>query len=215
MDGERGSKKTNLWKNRQVCEVQMQPATVISLIAILFYSQVVLGQESRTLCENAELVSRLPARLKPPSVTLTNPNVKPQPGQQITDLLEFKYGPSTPLTSLERVEIYRCPGLETLTFVAWKADSATADLIAGTTDRQLVQILVKGNVFVIETSGGPQTFWVIVFEKGTPRLALIRSHKTMSTLTSTLQEVTLAVKNPDGTESRYSFPTGEDGDAGP
>jgi hypothetical protein len=79
---------------------------------------------------------------------------------------------------LPRVEVRRCGSEEALQIVAWKENAELPSLIVNTTDFTIVQAVARENVFLIETTGGPRDIvWVIVYEKGDPKLALKRVTK--------------------------------------
>jgi len=80
-----------------------------------------------------------------------------------------------PVTDLRRVEIRSCrPGTaENLQLVAWEERSPKPSLIVETYDLTVIQVLMRCNIFVIETARGAyDTVNVIVYESGKARLAL-------------------------------------------
>jgi len=79
-----------------------------------------------------------------------------------------------PTKRLLRVEIRSCmPGLtENLQFVAWENGATKPSLVLTTSDETIVQLVMSGGVFVIETTGGSHSdVFVILYDGGTSGLS--------------------------------------------
>ena len=118
---------------------------------------------------------------------LTAPLLFPQqetPCPTLVGLLVTQFAFNTPVSDLPRVEIRQCGSFEALQIVAWEARSKVPALIVDTTDFTVVQSIARRNFYLIETTGGPRDrIYIIVFEKGKPRLALNRVTKGSAAVT--------------------------------
>lgn len=114
-----------------------------------------------------------------------------------------------PVTDLRRVEIRSClPGTaEYLQLVAWEQRSPKPSLIVETDDFTVIQVLMRRNIFVIETARGAyDTVNVIVYEGGKPRLALQQTVRDPAIIVTTPDDQVKVTLTPVHAETRsYSF----------
>ena len=88
---------------------------------------------------------------------------------------ESVFGTST--SNFSRIELRQCDPArsESIQIVAWEKDNNSPALVIDTTDFVVVQTVARGNVYLIETTGGPRDrVYVIAYEKGKPLLKLMR-----------------------------------------
>jgi len=100
-----------------------------------------------------------------------------------------------PIATQARVEIRQCElGSETVQLVGWRSGEREPFLVVETGDFGVVQSVARANVFLVETGGATtdQAF-VIVFEKGTPRLSLRRVTRGTSELSVTRTTLTVTI----------------------
>lgn len=106
------------------------------------------------------------------------------PCPNLVGLLVTQFTFKATISELPRVEIRQCGTFEVLQIVAWEANSRLPSLILDTTDFTVVQSIARKNLYLIETTGGARNrIYIIVFEKGKPRLALKRVTKGTAKLT--------------------------------
>ncbi len=117
---------------------------------------------------------------------------------------------NVPTSELQRVELRKCgPGIsENLQIVAWEQKAAAPGLVLDTKDFTVVQAVMSGKVFVIETTGGPRDrVYVIVYTTEGPKLALERVTKAQAKITSDGKVIRLDVPNTwTGKTEQFSFP---------
>jgi hypothetical protein len=114
---------------------------------------------------------------------------------------------NVPNSRLERVELRKCgPGrTEDLQIIAWERNSLHPTLVVDTTDFTVVQYVMSGRVFVIETTGGPRDrVFVILYEHGKPSLVLQRVTKARAEILSDGKTVRVSVLN-SGTGKKETF----------
>jgi hypothetical protein len=100
------------------------------------------------------------------------------PCTTVDTMLVTQFIANTATDKLPRVEARRCGIEEKLYIVGWREDEAIPALVIDTTDFVIVQAVARGNVFLLETTGGSRDIiWVVVFKKGTPKLELKRVTK--------------------------------------
>jgi hypothetical protein len=118
-----------------------------------------------------------------------------EPCERTVGLLVTQFSFGTPLHRLPRVELRQCgEGSETLQIVAWDAGGATPSLVIDTTDFTVVQCAARGNVFIIETTGGPRDrVYAIVFTRGKPQLKLMRVTRGTAKITVNEDNIELVI----------------------
>jgi hypothetical protein len=123
----------------------------------------------------------------------------------------------TPTNRLLRLEIRSCmPGeTENLQFVGWEGGATKPSLILTTSDETIVQIVMSGGVFVIETTGGSHdTVFAIVYEggksfrTGKPRVALQAVTKGSLMITTNPNRVLIDYPDLRGEHQHFEYATG-------
>lgn len=115
-----------------------------------------------------------------------------------------------PTSDLERVEIRKCfPGLaDSLQLVAWQRAARKPSLVLETTDFTIVQLVMSGRVFVVETTGGTRDIvWVITYQSGVPKLALKAITKGYAVVTSDYKRVSIEYPDLNKQIRQHSFDT--------
>jgi hypothetical protein len=122
-----------------------------------------------------------------------------------------------PTKQLLRVEIRSCmPGeTENLQFVAWENGAMKPSLVLTTSDETIVQLVLSGGVFVIETGGGSHSFvFVIVYDGGTsfrdvkPRLAHQAVTKGGLVVKTEVDKVSIDYPTLGGEPRHFEYPNG-------
>jgi hypothetical protein len=117
---------------------------------------------------------------------------------------------NVPTSELRRVELRKCgPGIsESLQIVAWEQKTDAPGLVIDTMDFTVVQAVMCGRVFVIETTGGSRDLvYVIVYTAEGPKLALERVTKARAEITSDGKSIRLNVPDTGtGKTETFSFP---------
>lgn len=118
-----------------------------------------------------------------------------------------------PLNRLRRVELRSCrPGAsENLQLVAWEDRSDKPSLVLETADSTVIQLFMRGSVFVIETARDAyDTLMVIVYEKGRPRIALQQTVRDPATIAVSGDEVKITLRENQGPTRSYTYTIGGD-----
>jgi hypothetical protein len=95
-----------------------------------------------------------------------------------------------------RVEVRLCDAGhgETMQLIAWEENSRVPVLRMDTGDFGIIQMIARGNIFVIET-GGPtrDQVYVIVYDRGKPKIAYTRATRAIAEIQLTSEAVELNV----------------------
>lgn len=122
-----------------------------------------------------------------------------------------------PTRLLRRVEIRSClPGeTENLQFVAWENNAMKPSLVVTTSDETIVQLVMSGDVFVIETTGGSHDSVFVIqyggaesFRHGKPRLALDAVTKGHVVIKTDPYKVTIDYPDLRGETHHIEYSTG-------
>lgn len=95
--------------------------------------------------------------------------------QDVVGLLATDFVRGVHNTELPRVEIRQCPEARSgnIQIVAWRQKNKQAPLVLDTADFGVIQMVVRANVFVIETAGATRDqVFVICYQRGEPKLQL-------------------------------------------
>lgn len=126
----------------------------------------------------------------------TQSSSRQTPCPTVVSLLVSQLVFGIPVSNLPRVELRQCsPGTsESIQIVAWEKDGKTPSLTIDTTDFTVVQAVVRKNVYLIETTGGPRDrVYVIAYEKGKPVLKLMRVTKGTAKVTITNDAISVVI----------------------
>jgi hypothetical protein len=129
---------------------------------------------------------------------------------ELMTTLVVKRLPDRPTAGQRRLEIRSCqPGVVgNLQLVAWEAGSRTPSLVVETYDYTVVELVMRGNVFVIETAHDAyDTVLVIVFEKGGARLALKETVRTLAKIETSGEAVKVTVTHLNKKQDTYVYGT--------
>jgi hypothetical protein len=130
----------------------------------------------------------------------------------VVGLLATVFVGGVPNSQLARVEMRQCsPELSaTIQLAAWRSGDVTPALVVDTSDFGIVQAAARKNVFIVETSGGPRDqVFVIVYNRGEPKLALRRVTKGTALINISASAVDLIIEGiyagdlPPRTESQH------------
>ena len=119
-----------------------------------------------------------------------------RPCGQVVGLLATEFLYRVPNSELPRVEIRQCdPGeAGTIQLVAWPSGSKGPTLVVNTDDFGVVQAVARANTFVVETGGATRNqVFVIVYNRGEPRLVLKRVTKGTARVDVTGSEIDLVI----------------------
>jgi hypothetical protein len=119
-----------------------------------------------------------------------------QPCDIVVGVLGTDFNYRVPSSQSARVDVRQCsPGdSATIQLVAWRSGEATPALVINTDDFGVVQTAARGNVFVIETGGATRDqVFVIVYDRGEPKLALKRVTKGSARITLSSSAVDLII----------------------
>lgn len=117
-----------------------------------------------------------------------------------------------PPLKMERVEVRQCaPHVgETLQLVAWGRDpDADPQLVIDTSDFTIVQMLMVGHTFVIETTGGPRDqVYVIRYERGLATLVLHKVTRGRASISTEQGRLRLGIADSWNDKiEKFEFPT--------
>lgn len=121
-----------------------------------------------------------------------------RPCETIVGQLATEFTYKVPNSRLGRVEIRQCSPDDkaTIQLVAWRSGDTSPALVIDTTDFGVVQAVARGNVFVVETGGATRDqVFVIVYDRGKPRLALKRVTKGTTRITVSRLAIELVIED--------------------